>query len=398
VTSLLETIGTRQPLACPWFFVHWGLDALRPSPTPIKHPPIKHKTMSSSPLELDTSDSGPAALAQTSAFTLSPDMLMTKVEEYDHAAASFVIDEMKIEDLSPERVKKAWDDEGKTAEDYLRNIKVSVARWVKEGGRVMYKLGVKSKLSLAGRLCAVGGRGLQCFPREIRALLASPYYWDVDMKNAQPMILMQLCKRKGWACNYLQDYCLTRDHLLKEIMARIGCSRDVAKAHCTGIVFGMGNVRAEASGLPSFFTNQLQPELGKLRELAWGDAEYSSLRRLCTRNFKAGKSPKSSLLALVCQTIERNCLLALERALGSVSRELCTYIHDGGLVRKLEGESEFPPELLRMCEDRVFQETGYNVQLAVKPMTTQQRPATRIKCCCYSPAWCCGAEGGYPAW
>jgi hypothetical protein len=166
------------------------------------------------------------------------------VEQFDYDAASFIIDEMKLSDLSPQRIKKASEEDGKTPEEYLRNIKTTVARWAKEGGRVMYKLGAKSKLSVAGRLCAIGGRGLQCFPREIRALLSSSYYWDVDMKNAQLRILKQLCKKKGWACQYLQEYCSRRDELLADIMTTTGCSRDDAKAHCTGIIFGMGKERA----------------------------------------------------------------------------------------------------------------------------------------------------------
>jgi hypothetical protein len=46
------------------------------------------------------------------------------------------------------------------------------------------------------------------------------------------------------------------------------------------------------------------------------------------------------------------------------------FIHDGGLVRKREGEAELPKVLLREVEEEVFRETGYRIALAVKPMTT----------------------------
>jgi hypothetical protein len=70
------------------------------------------------------------------------------------------------------------------------------------------------------------------------------------------------------------------------------------------------------------------------------------------------------------QTEERRVLLALDRALVKRGRSLDVLIHDGGLVRKKEGEVAFPPRLLTELEADVTAEIGYAIRLAVKPLET----------------------------
>ena len=50
-----------------------------------------------------------------------------------------------------------------------------------------------------------------------------------------------------------------------------------------------------------------------------------------------------------------------------------TYIHDGGLVRKLDNETQmFPQQLLNECEACVH-EMGYELRLQVKPLEASYR-------------------------
>lgn len=100
-----------------------------------------------------------------------------------------------------------------------------------------------------------------------------------------------------------------------------------------------------------------------MRELAWQDAEYKRLRErllelaVPTNDLdedaaaaaktevaerKKVAAAQRSLLALVVQTEERKVILALERILKQNGREMAVLIHDGGLVRKREGEQNSP--------------------------------------------------------
>jgi hypothetical protein len=116
------------------------------------------------------------------------------------------------------------------------------------------------------------------------------------------------------------------------------------------------------SGLPSFFVNELAPELRTL------------IKNLCDAFAKTyPKEAKRGVLTLAAcalQTEERKILVALDQAMGRQDRSLDVYIHDGGLVRKKEGETEFPADVLRKVEADVLASTGYAVEFVVKPMTT----------------------------
>ncbi len=71
-----------------------------------------------------------------------------------------------------------------------------------------------------GRLF-VQGVGLQNIKKEIRATICSDFYKDIDLKNAQPHLLNEFCKKNKITANVLNEYCINRDkyyHLKQEIV------------------------------------------------------------------------------------------------------------------------------------------------------------------------------------
>jgi hypothetical protein len=95
------------------------------------------------------------------------------------------------------------------------------------------------------------------------------------------------------------------------------------------------------------------------------EANTSVLGFLKNKENKMGKG-----MAYILQTEERKCLLAMDRAFGRRGRSLDVLIHDGGLVRKRDGESALPTSLLREVERDVKTDTGYTIGLIVKPLET----------------------------
>ena len=136
-----------------------------------------------------------AALAPAEVF--GSDSRIVKTEMYDAAAAAWV-----VLHLAPAHLQPSWNGtvQGRTwsgtLHDYVNALKKQVQRWMKNGGEVTYKLGERTAAAGAGRMNAHGGLGYQNFCRSIRGLLAATFYWDVDMKNAQPTILLQLALKK----------------------------------------------------------------------------------------------------------------------------------------------------------------------------------------------------------
>jgi len=233
---------------------------------------------------------------------------------------------------------------------------------------VLYKLGkqMKSADGLLGRLCPIKNIGLQGLRRDVRSALAMKNYWDIDMVNAHPTLMLQLCEKKGLVCTEQTKFIQNRNEYLDEMCETLLCDREAAKAKINSLYYGF----PEASNDMSERIVALHKEILRAREVMVGSAEWASqLKFLNGRPNRLGSG-----LSFIIQTIERSCLLTMESSALRNKRLLEVYIHDGGLIRKEEGEEAFPERLLRVFEADILQKLGFKVSLVVKPMETSFVP------------------------
>jgi hypothetical protein len=226
---------------------------------------------------------------------------------------------------------------------------------------VSYVFGEHYSTIKKGRLFARHRLGCEGFPRDIRACLFEKYYWDVDMENAQPVLLTTLSARFNLSCPALDEYCSRRNEVLDELMASHRLTRDEAKTVCISVIFG--GFRDDHPLLPRMFT-----ELKALALLV-SDANpelYAVAKK--DKETKVNQNPAGSCLAVYIQNEERLILTEIDTFLTTKGRSMEGLIHDGGLVRKLEDEQTFPASLLRDVEQHIFDTTRYRISLAVKPM------------------------------
>ena len=272
----------------------------------------------------------------------SPDLCIQKEEVFDVDMANYIIDNKDI---------------SKDERDAVRRIvkaRVNGNKHITD-----YKLGKDIKHEFLGRFCAVKGIGLQCLSRECRAALAQKYYWDIDIRNAQPVLLQQYAEKRGWVCEALARYNQNRDEYIEELMSELSIERGEAKEKVCRILFG-----GHSEGMTPFFVRELQPEVGRLMTSIFNEHQltYPSVAKRANAT--------RSMMAFVLQSEERKCLLAMDRSLAAHGRSLDVLIHDGGLVRKKDGEVCFPEELLRKVEKDIHRATGYHVSLVNKPLVT----------------------------
>jgi len=290
--------------------------------------------------------------AQTATKTLvevwSVDMAINKREKADVERVDFIRNNADI----PKKIRdnvSAW----------ARNIREGC--WVD----VSYEMGKNAKLGeeALGRMNVKGNVGLQGFPRDIRNALAQRIYWDVDMVAAHPCIARQISKSLNLPTKYQDELIENRADKVAELMDLKECSKDLAKVYITSLYFGEEITYAS---LPEFYKN-LYDEVDTTRKVITQHKDWSDALR-----FLNGKKKNrlGSAFAFILQSIERVILFAMEKSAKKNGRSLDTYIHDGGLIRKREGEDEFPDELLRIFEDDIEKETGYRVSLISKPMET----------------------------
>jgi len=222
---------------------------------------------------------------------------------------------------------------------------------------VEYAYGKDWKTLAIGRLYVMNSIGLQAFPKEIRACLAKKYYWDIDMKNAQPIILLELAKKEGWICDTIKEFVDNRDIIISDIMIKYNKLRCEAKEICISVFFG--DSRNEHPIFPKLYEEliHISNNIGlKHPEI------LKHAKKLEKRN------PLSSLCAIYAQDIENKILLCANEYLKSINRPFEVLIFDGGFIRKLDNETNFPFSILREMESYISTKMNYKIEFDVKEL------------------------------
>ena len=179
--------------------------------------------------------------------------------------------------------------------------------------------------------------------RKIRHFLCSEKYIDIDMVNAHPVILEQICLNNGLNCWYLSLYVKDRDYIIKDIMQFYNLDRDDVKVLIIKIING---------GSLSYYMKKLK--LTKKCEFLIGfEKELSYIRKIIKssnsefiKNLPKDKREKeNSIIAYYLQ--EWEC-----RILECVYKNLNENIDD----------------VLLQLKKEVGQSLGFNVEFKVKEM------------------------------
>jgi len=232
---------------------------------------------------------------------------------------------------------------------------------------VIYHYGRGFDKAQLGRLFARDNNGIQSFPCHIRNPLLEKHYWDCDMVNAHYVILSKLADSWGLKTEAIRQYVSNRDVELQ----RVSSNRRIAKTAFLKVAYG-GSVKLHKD---EYSDDGISPE-GDISLLKRIEAEMRVIVDNCWMKYeqhqklvKKKDNPKFSLFALILQTEERKCLMLMDEFMKLNKRQMDIFIHDGGEIRKLEGEKEFPSTLLRGAEQYVAERTGYPIELVVKPFT-----------------------------
>jgi len=225
---------------------------------------------------------------------------------------------------------------------------------------VSYRFGRGCEENHLGRLFPDDEIGLQSYRFDIRNPLAKRYYWDIDMENAHYRIASKFCDQYKIQNARINEYIANREIWL----GKVSNSRKKAKTEFLKILYG-GNIKLyndsfeEADGNLTTegikFLKEIETEVKALMDKIW--TEHPSLHKLKVgsenKPIMKKPNPKASLMSLIFQTEERKMLMFLDWLLSKKGRYMGVYIHDGGYVEKLDGETYFPPEILNECAKHI---------------------------------------------
>jgi phage/plasmid-associated DNA primase len=221
---------------------------------------------------------------------------------------------------------------------------------------------------LYGRYQARGKLSGQGILREVRHTIYADYYYDLDMVNAHPVILLWLCNIFKIDCECLNEYVVNREQHIADITnLNSGVSRDDVKAIFLSINNGgladykklknktpfLKNYKNEVHGLIDNIVSRFEPfyEIVKNMKQSRG------------QDFNIGGAAISHIL----QYIENQLLMIIfkfleERIADKVYNSILCY--DGIMILKNHYNSDWQSEL----ETLFSNEYGIDIKLKIKEM------------------------------
>jgi hypothetical protein len=216
---------------------------------------------------------------------------------------------------------------------------------------------VYSKTS-QGRLHAKNGLSLQNFPVKIRHSLAKNIYYDIDMENAQPNLILQYCIKNNIKCEHLSYYVGNREESLAQIQKTHNIDRNQAKI-----------LLLQLTSLGEYMIENIEPIEKNDFALKYQQELKNIAVSICKIRDVAENDSKKIISTLGNQ-LENECLMAMceySKNNGLVVGVLC---FDGLMIEKIDtgGNIIDLKKIITDCEEYVHDKTGYKIKLSEKEM------------------------------
>lgn len=207
---------------------------------------------------------------------------------------------------------------------------------------------------------------LQGCRRNIRHTIARDFYYDIDIKNAHPTILLWYCNNNNIPCESIKYYIDNRDSCLNELMNIFSKTKDEIKETLLSIING-GDAKFDCSDAPSWlidFYSQIQiihtqitalnPKLLKEAKKKYGE-NYFNLKGSCINNIFCDY--ENTILQIMYQTCLANNI------------DVGVFVFDGMMINKenIHNLDELN-DLLRKMEIAILNQLGMKVEIVNKPM------------------------------
>ena len=203
-----------------------------------------------------------------------------------------------------------------------------------------------------GRL--YGENTLQNVSREIRGFLCDGISTDIDIDNAHPVILLELCKKYNIVCPCLDYYVNNRKECLNEIMEDDNCNKIQAKKK---ILISTNDFR-KIKSKNSFF-NKYDNEVKEIQNKFLDIDDYNYLKEFAKQdvNFKG-----SYINHILC--VNENIILSAIREYCDLNNiQIQALMFDGLMVY-----GDFKETSLSSIEDYIKENTIFKkIKLSIKP-------------------------------
>jgi hypothetical protein len=227
--------------------------------------------------------------------------------------------------------------------------------------KVLYK---RPKYGL-GRVYPHKSLSLCSLRREIRHTLAFGNYVDIDVANAHPEILNQLCLNNNIKTKYLNQYVSNRDAILKETMETYDCDRDEAKQLYISLMYygAFESWKLSANKEPTDFIYNFVNELKIISQ------KFINVNPEIVKIVKAlqKKNLKGSVMSIILQEKERVILECVYNYLINkkiIIKNDCVLCFDGIMVK----QNKYNSKLLDELSVAVLEELKFKLKFTEKTL------------------------------
>jgi len=257
-----------------------------------------------------------------------------------------------------------------THHDYaeIQHIKRTCSQ---NGGQLLVGYKHAKQMSF-GRIYA--DHGYQKCTKDTRAVCASKFYEDDDIKNAYPTILAQTFDKFGMPCPHLTKYVADRENIIAGILKIYGewfDFKEIKKYFLMTLFLGDYTYHSDNIEIP--FLDSLLEEMKVNCRLLIQRPEYQPIIKELTERRKDKDFCKSnyeaSCVSFICQVIEKKIIDARTEYLTQHNFRVDSNQYDGMLRTKGQVDEKESTAFVQ-------EKTGYIVQFEQKPMQRKPLPAS----------------------
>jgi hypothetical protein len=223
-----------------------------------------------------------------------------------------------------------------------------------------------------GRVYPANKIGAILLRKEIRQTLYKHNMTDIDIVNAHPTILYQLCIQNNINCKYLEKYVLNREKYLNELMQMYGITREQAKDLMIIIMY-FGSIKkwlvdnniknTELNDFCIKFINELNSIADII--ILKNQKFYKSIEK--KNETDPAKNNKASFLSSYLQEHEERileCIYLYCKNNNYIYDNVCSLCYDGIMIET----RNYKDKLLNELNEEVKKKIGFNLKFTVKEM------------------------------
>jgi len=200
---------------------------------------------------------------------------------------------------------------------------------------------------------------IQNIPKFIRCFLCEKITTDIDMKNAHPELLYQLCKKYEYECVYLEKYVNNRDEILSRIMNITQKTREEAKK----IILTATNTNKNITIRDCDFVQNYSKEMKKIQNQFLENNDFNYVKKYAKND---GNFEGSFINHILCIN-EENCLKIMRDYCFKNELSIHSLAFDGLM---LNGDFHNDFNLLTELEKEISEKSMFKLKLVYKEQET----------------------------